>query len=560
MTMREYNFSRVIKWLGIILAFIVIVYFIVTFYAIYQLTSNSVTALSDNINVSVDNISTSLDGIEAMMLSEVGYDKDLNKLAVAEEYRYNIDEYAIGSRIKIMISNWSKELPYTINYAIYFPENKIVIDDSDTNAEYNLWRQVKKQLLKKIEDLDFGNGWNIVKLGEEYYLLNVVSNMNRYMFSYIRLQEVVNSMQSEVYGNDYYFVIADNESNVFYNENKALEDNVLEIEKSSKSVEVRYMKQQLVINRSMNENFNLTLIVNNYISVLNIFGIQSVLLILVVGVVIMILIMLRLVNNNVLRPIRKFNENIETLKNGDVYDVETHYQVNELGNASKLMRDMIDKIKCLKIDIYEKNLEQQKAKMDFLTLQIEPHFYLNCLNIIYNMAQMHQYKQIQHLSNCISEYMRYIFKNREGVSTLRSELKHIQKYLEIQKIRYGDCFEFEIAIEDSILDINLPPLLLQTFVENSIKYTINWDDEIKLLISGHLENHTVVIKVEDNGDGFDDMILYNLNNGIDISNGQNRIGIMNAISRLKMFVGETANISFYNCISGGAGVEIKIPK
>lgn len=556
--MKGYNFSKIIKWIEIILAVVVILNFAVTFYAINQLTDSSITSVSNRITTDVDNLSGILSGIHAMILSEVGYDRDLDKLVVADEYKTNIDEVAIKTRIKTMISNWSRELPYPVHYAIYFPGNGIVIDDCSVNAEYVLWRSLKDEMLSMLDQLNFKSNWNIVSLNGDYYLLDIISNNGRYMFSYISLQEIVQSLETEFYGTDYYFAVTDNEDNVYYHQEEILQDKIIASDETGGKVLRNRWKQMLVIKRNVEEKINFILVMHNYNSVLKAFWIQMLLVLLMIAVVTLVLIILRLVNKTVLRPIQVFNENMETLRSNEIYDVATHYQINELRNASKLMSDMVGKIKGLKIDIYEKTLEQQKTKMDFLTLQIEPHFYLNCLNIIYNMAQMEQYKQIQHLSNCVSEYLRYIFKSHDNFSTVQEELEHIKKYLEIQKIRYGDCFEFHITMDEKILEAQLPPLILQTFVENSVKYTINWEDDIELFITGRVAEEAVIV-IEDTGDGYDSEILYKLQKGIDISEGQNRIGIMNVVSRMKLVFGSETSIHFYNRKGGGAGVEIRFP-
>lgn len=72
-------------------------------------------------------------------------------------------------------------------------------------------------------------------------------------------------------------------------------------------------------------------------------------------------------------------------------------------------------IKKLKIDIYEKELEKQKTMMNYLQLQIRPHFFLNCLNTIYSMAQTQLYEEIMKMSMITSNYFRYIFQNTQDL-------------------------------------------------------------------------------------------------------------------------------------------------
>ncbi len=560
--MKEYNFSNIIRWIEITLAIMVVLNFATSIYAINRQTVNSINSVSNRLYMDVSDVSGALAGIHTMMLSEVGYDRDLDTLLVATlDKKKKIDEVTITTRIKSMIRNWSRELHYSVNYAIYFPDSGKLVNDYETLDEYVLWINIQEELLGKLDRLDFKSGWNIVELDGNYYFLDIISNNRRYMFSYISVDEVIKSLGSEFYGKEYYIAVAGPEDQVYHYQEELSRDKIKPSEELSGTVRTDFFKQILVMKQTVVGNIDIIMVIHNYNSVLKTFWFQLVMVLLMIGVVSIVLGILRFVNKTVLRPIQAFNENLETLKNEEVYDVATHYQINELGNASKLMSEMVGKIKGLKIDIYEKTLEQQKTQMDFLTLQIEPHFYLNCLNIIYNMAQLEQYKEIQRLSNCVSEYLRYIFKSRESFATVRDELEHINKYLEIQKIRYGNCFESHISMDERILDMEIPPLVLQTFVENSLKYTINWEDDIELTIKGtvDLEDMGAVIVIEDTGEGFEPEILYKLQNSMDISEGDKRIGIMNAVSRMKLAFGNEASVLFYNREKGGAGVEIRFP-
>ena len=557
--MKRYNFSNIIKWIEITLTIMVVLNFAMTFYVINQLNRSSMDSVINRLSTDINNISDHLSGIHSMMQAEVGYDKDLDTLLVADTKKTQIDEVTIINRIKGIISNWSKELTFPVHYALYFPGNGIIINDADNNEEYDLWRKVQNDIIHKINAQDFKSNWNIVELGGEYYLVDIIGINRKYILAYIKLQEVVQSLQSDFYGQDYYIAVTDAEDRVYYHQEELQKDKIVASKEKNGIIRRSIIKQMLVVKRNVKEGIDFVMVIHNYNSVLNSFWLQLVLISIMIAIVIMVLFFLQFINKTILLPIQSFNRNIENLKNEEMYNVATHYQINELGNASKLMSEMVERIKGLKIDIYEKTLEQQKTTMDFLTLQIEPHFYLNCLNIIYNMAQLEQYKEIQRLSNYVSEYLRYIFKSRESFASVREELEHIKKYLEIQKIRYGNCFEVQITMDDRLMEVNIPPLVLQTFVENSLKHTINWEDDIELSLTGYIEDVEAVIRVEDTGEGYDKEILKKLQLGIDISEGDRRIGIMNAISRMRLTYGNTATLRFYNRIEGGAGVEIRFP-
>ncbi len=557
--MKRYNFSNIIKWIEITLTIMVLLNFATAFYAINQLNRSSMDAVINRLSTDIDNISDNLSGIHSMMLAEVGYDKDLDTLLVANTKKTQIDQVTITVRIKGIISNWSKELTFPVHYALYFPGNGIIINDADNSEEYDQWRNVQNDIIHKINNQDYKSNWNIISLGGAYYLVDIIGINRKYILAYIKLDKVVKSIESDFYGEDYYIAVTDSTDQVYYHQEELQKDRITASKEQNQTIRRSLVKQLLVVKGNVEEDIDFVMVIHNYNSVLKSFWLQLVLILVLISIVILVLFILRFINKTILQPIQSFNKNLENIQNEEMYDVATHYQINELGNASRLMSEMVDRIKGLKIDIYEKTLEQQKTTMDFLTLQIEPHFYLNCLNIIYNMAQMEQYKEIQRLSNYVSEYLRYIFKSRESFATVTEELEHIKKYLEIQKIRYGNCFEAHITVDDRLLTVSIPPLILQTFVENALKHTINWEDDIELSLTGRVEGEEAIICIEDTGEGYEEAILYKLQNGIDISEGERRIGIMNAISRMRLTYGNAATLRFYNRKDGGAGVEIRFP-
>lgn len=71
-------------------------------------------------------------------------------------------------------------------------------------------------------------------------------------------------------------------------------------------------------------------------------------------------------------------------------------------------------------------------ELDYAQLQIRPHFYINCLNVIYSMAQTGRNREIQEIALQVSRYLRYIFKRSMKPVTLGSELEFVENYLKVQ--------------------------------------------------------------------------------------------------------------------------------
>ena len=194
---------------------------------------------------------------------------------------------------------------------------------------------------------------------------------------------------------------------------------------------------------------------------------------------------------------------------------------------------MVSQIKDLKVQAYEDEIEKNRIRMQYMQVQIEPHFYLNALNTINAMAQVGDDGPIQQLTRCLSDYMRFIASSRETV-TIREELRNIGNYLTIMKIRRGDSFTFTVRCEPELENAPIPPLLIQTLIENIMKYAFNAYGETTFSVEiarMRLDGKVGAgITVSDSGPGYppDFAALFNAGGGM-----EGHIGLQNARTRLR---------------------------
>lgn len=215
--------------------------------------------------------------------------------------------------------------------------------------------------------------------------------------------------------------------------------------------------------------------------------------------------------------------------------------------------------------MYENEMEKNQIEMDYLQQQIKPHFYLNCMNIIYSMAQFGKMEEIKRFSLEIAEYLRGIFQRSSDKISLSKEIEHVKKYLDINATRYEDEFETEIKIEEGLENCCIIPLLIHTLVENSIKHALFGSQILKICIRVErqfLEEEKLIhIIVHDNGTGFSESVLQSLNNGKKLtSKDGNKVGLENTKRRIRFFYQGKARLVFSNKESGGAMSEIWIPE
>lgn len=236
----------------------------------------------------------------------------------------------------------------------------------------------------------------------------------------------------------------------------------------------------------------------------------------------------------------------------------------EIDKANDKLNKVIFDMQELKIREYHSQLELKKIELNYLKNQIRPHFYLNMLSMIHSMLQTKNYKEIEELTILTSNYLRHLFMANQDFSELKDEVQHIKDYLEIQRIRYGNSIYFSLNYSDDLQNTLVPSLLLQTFIENTIKHGFSFQDLFTILLSikkVKTENSDYIqICIEDNGPGFSEEILSKLNQKQSlITEDGHHIGITNTIERLNLLYPNDYTITFENNEEGGAKILLLIP-
>jgi two-component system sensor histidine kinase YesM len=180
------------------------------------------------------------------------------------------------------------------------------------------------------------------------------------------------------------------------------------------------------------------------------------------------------------------------------------------------------------------------------------------------MAQLQMFDAISSMAQSTSQYLRYLFKNSQEWVLLKHEVDHVQNYLDIHVMRYGDALTYAIELDQAAADVHVPPLVLQPFVENTIRHALTLDEPIHISISAACkpeDREWVIMEVRDNGKGFPAEQLAILQSGqIPEQNGRH-IGIRNTVQRLRLKYEGNMTIRFYNDPdTGGACIWLQIPR
>ncbi|MDF2941311.1 MAG: histidine kinase [Herbinix sp.] len=255
-------------------------------------------------------------------------------------------------------------------------------------------------------------------------------------------------------------------------------------------------------------------------------------------------------------PIKKLERAMQEIESGlkdVVIDEKGCYEVQSL---AKHFNDMILKIKGLMSEITEKEKYLRSSELSALHSQINPHFLYNTLDTIVWMAEFNNSEKVIEITKALAQFFRLSLSGGNELTTVAHELDHVRQYLFIQKERYGEKLAYTIECDDSLLEIQIPKILLQPIVENALYHGIRGlNRQGHIAIRAVKDNENLLLIVEDNGEGFDIK-------RVDIDDSEKIIklggvGIKNVDQRVKLYYGEDYGITIDSCLGCGTTVSIK---
>ncbi len=268
---------------------------------------------------------------------------------------------------------------------------------------------------------------------------------------------------------------------------------------------------------------------------------KTIYLIAIIGIAVAVLLSLTF-SLNISKPIIKLARTMKEVKNGklELY-VETPLK-GEVGILYASFNSMIAMIKSLIQDVYVTKIKQKDAELKALEAQISPHFLYNTLDAINWMAKQYDAADISKMVTSLASLLRYSVNKGEDIIEIEKELKQVEGYLTIQKIRYSNKFEVYFNIDEKMLGLKMIKLILQPLVENAILHGLaNAPEGCYLIINGYLAEADIVFEVVNNGLPVSlDKVSGILTQGEDYKGH----GIRNVDQRLKLTYGDGYGVSY----------------
>ena len=207
--------------------------------------------------------------------------------------------------------------------------------------------------------------------------------------------------------------------------------------------------------------------------------------------------------------------------------------------------------------IAENQLKQ--AKLDALQKQVAPHFIFNVLNSISRLLSMRDYDTANGMLNSFAHMMRYALSNTQSSVLLERELKYVEDYLSIQKIRFGECISYQISCDPALKTMRIPFFSLQPLVENAIEHgLLSKENGGKLMITCSIRGTAAVIVISDNGEGIPEDKLTWIRSCLarqSDATGQH-VGLTNSFRRFQLMFDQ--RFSFSISSTEGEGTEVSI--
>lgn len=239
-------------------------------------------------------------------------------------------------------------------------------------------------------------------------------------------------------------------------------------------------------------------------------------------------------------PLHNLVLSAENAASGDFSPQKADLQADtEIQILIDAFNNMMDNTAALIKELEEKaELERllNKAELEALTAQINPHFLFNTLNAINSLAMIEEAEQTGQMIESLSEILRYYLQAGQKEISLKEELHLIRQYLKIQKTRFGKRLQTELSVSGDIEQFRIPPMLLQPIVENAVKHGLEpKEGSGSLRISAVVESEKLVIQIRDDGVGITPDMQEELQKDSPVD--KEHIGVRNVKRRMEMFYG-----------------------
>ena len=499
--------------------------------------NQNIVHLRSSIEIYADSVNEKLHSVERFMYSTITHNESLEKLNHVQtflEYQENL------KKVQTSFTEFEYQNETHMTFLLETDSTEHFINVSNLYIPYEDYLLLKSNLKSLRSDIS-DRKWKNVTTKNSEYLVKSVHYEGKIIYAVISSEDILKPLRKLNIGNNGKLSLK--EPNNIPSENYLIH---AQNEKTHLPFDIYVLVDYAEVFRN--------------ITLLEVFLSAVPIIITILSIIIILYI-----RQWMIKPITRLTKRLSQL--GDSIPPSEFFiseGILEIDKANDKLNKVIFDMQELKIREYHSQLELKKIELNYLKNQIRPHFYLNMLSMIHSMLQTKNYKEIEELTILTSNYLRHLFMANQDFSELKDEVQHIKDYLEIQRIRYGNSIYFSLNYNDDLQNTLVPSLLLQTFIENTIKHGFSFQDLFTILLSIKKvqteDSDYIHICIEDNGPGFSEEILSKLNQKQSlITEDGHHIGITNTIERLNLLYPNDYTITFENNEEGGAKILLLIP-
>lgn len=470
------------------------------------------------------------------------------KITTTTEY---YDELQSVVRLKEVMNKAIDDNIFAAGMYAFFPEKEIKIVESNYSSyQTELFEQINRIIEEKeIQKVGY---WEVVDLETTDIALYVGKHQNAYFGAWFDLNQILRRIVKED-GSPQIQAFISEDRQIYSEKNTENIDLETVLKNPKKAGYIVIRTENKYADFSLIQVISRSTIKNNFSGMTQILSWSMILVLLAIPVILYVLRRWMIV------PLNQLSSAMKRIEHGDTeFRITEKSAGSEFEQIKKNFNRMLDEMSELKIDVYEQQLEKEKIRRCFLSQQIQPHFILNAMNILYSYEQ-DEYPLIQKMILCLSQYFRYIVNANTDFVELKNEMLHIRNYFEIQRARYPEEFFAIVEWDEELDNCLIPPLLIQNFVENAIKHSLMIGNSIDIfVIAKKMGDEKIQIFVADTGKGISDEILEKIKRFRETKQYQDGlgVGIQNAIERLEVLYEGKAELKIGRDRPNGTRVEL----
>jgi len=260
--------------------------------------------------------------------------------------------------------------------------------------------------------------------------------------------------------------------------------------------------------------------------------------------------------------LRRLEVAMQTVEKSDYFRMEevNESAFKEVSALNLRFNKMMQKISELMSRVVMEQEAQRKSELKALQNQVNPHFLYNTLESIIWVIEKEKNLEASQMIAALARLFRFGLSTDDETVPLRNEIEHVRNYLQIQKFRYSDTFDYEIDVEEEALGIKTMKLILQPIVENSLYHGIkNNIDRGFVKIHGYVSDGFLILSVSDNGYGMRQEKIDMLYESFKQNFPDSGVGLKNIYQRVMIYYEGNAEMLIESELDEGTTITIKEP-